>query len=130
MIVSKKHPLFAVWLGVFVLSAGSSAWGALPDAVGEWRAAPARVTELKTGSGVMGVWENRVYSRAAPRASAEADLTEGPGFGTLYAPPGQVSANDAPIGFGSVYETLSAAGKSAILEEGEGTGRTVAVALG
>jgi hypothetical protein len=78
----------------------------------------------------MGVWENRVYSRAAPRASAEADLTEGPGFGTLYAPPGQVTANDAPIGFGSVYETLSAAGKSAILEEGEGTGRTVAVALG
>jgi hypothetical protein len=125
-----RHSLFAAWVGIFVLSRGVSAWGALPDAVEEWRADPPRVTELKAGGKVMGLWQNRVYRRAAPPASAEADLMEGAGLGTLYTPPGQIAANDAPIGFGSLYETLSVAGKRAILEEGGITGRAVAVALG
>jgi hypothetical protein len=98
----------------------------LPDALGEWRASPEHITELKA----LGRWLNRVYTRKAPIAGVEVNLTEGPGPGTLFVPEGEVAANDAPIGFSSTYETLNVAGHRGILECGEITGQALAISLG
>jgi hypothetical protein len=98
----------------------------MPDALGEWRASPEHVTELKD----LGQWLSRIYTRETPIASVEVHLMEGSGPGTLFVPQGEVAGNDAPIGFSSTYETLNVAGHRAILERGEITGQALAISLG
>ncbi|MDR1731270.1 MAG: hypothetical protein LBR61_04165 [Synergistaceae bacterium] len=127
-------PLFVLFsamifsLRAFVVSPAEGA--PLPDALGEWRTEPPVSVRFETASHDLGVWENRTYIRAAPPASIGVDWMEGAGPGTLRVPEGEISRDDAPLGFVSVYKTLDVAGKSAILERGEVTGQVMAVAFG
>ncbi|MDR2528750.1 MAG: hypothetical protein LBD04_07025 [Synergistaceae bacterium] len=98
----------------------------LPEKVGEWRGMPAQVTEftLTKDNENVGRWENRVYTRAAPIASVEANLMKGSGPGTLFVHEEGNEFTPPP------YEVLNIAGKRAILEYEEATGQALAVALG
>ncbi|MDR1377074.1 MAG: hypothetical protein LBJ22_06155 [Synergistaceae bacterium] len=119
-----------LWCVIFSWAPNAHA-ASMPDVLGEWRALPERVTELKTSeTETQGRWSNRVYTRGAPSASVEVNLMEGPGPGTLFVPEGKVAGDDAPLGFSSTYETLDVAGHRAILERGEVTGQALAIALG
>ena len=100
----------------------------LPEELGNWRLVSEHVTEL-TASGPLGRWTSVSYARSEPIAVIEVQLTEGPGPGALFVPEGVVSSDDGPIGFLSTYETLSVAGRRAVLERGEVTGQALAVAL-
>ena len=128
----KKSYICAVSFG-FLLCALTLAFATeaapLPDAMDEWSATPIQSTKLDVGSEDLGTWRNRVYTRTAPIASIEVNLTEGAGFGTLYVPDTEGRNNDAPIGFASTYETLNIADKRAILERGEVTGQALAIAF-
>ncbi|MDR2522197.1 MAG: hypothetical protein LBC93_00620 [Synergistaceae bacterium] len=116
------------------LLAGSAHAADLPAKVGEWRGTPPRVTEftLTQNNENVGTWKNRVYTRAAPLASVEANLMEGPGPGTFFVPENGVPQGPAngPLGPPPAYEVLNIAGKHAILENEEATGQALAVALG
>jgi hypothetical protein len=119
-------------LALLTFVSGAASETALPDALDEWLGTPARVTEFTISKGAenLGQWQNRVYTRRAPVAGVEVNLTEGQGPGTLFVPEGGVVTSDAPIGFASTYETLNLAGRRAVLERGEVTGQALAVALG
>jgi hypothetical protein len=122
----------------FVFFVNSAQAASLPDVLGElgetggpdrWVADPPRATALETASENLGLWQNRVYRRAAPIASVEVSLMEGEGFGTLYIPDGAAS-DGALFPASSGYETLKIDGKYAILESSELTGLSLSVALG
>jgi hypothetical protein len=55
---------------------------------------------------------------------------EGPGSGQLFVPEGRIFSDDGPIGFLSTYETLTVAGRRAVLERSDVTGQALAVAMG
>jgi hypothetical protein len=125
----------------FVFFVNSAQAASLPDVLGEaggpdrWAADPPRATALETASENLGLWQNRVYRRAAPIASVEVSLMEGEGFGTLYVPdgkavPDETASDGALFPASSGYETLKIDGKYAILESSELTGRSLSVALG
>ena len=108
----------------------------LPGELGYWRLVSEHVTGLTSfgpevsRSTYQGKWLSASYVRPAPPAGIEVQLMEGPGLGTLFVPEGMVYSNDGPIGFLSTYETLSIAGRRAILELSDVTGQALAVALG
>jgi len=124
-------PVFSVVIFcAAVLSFVPSAEAApLPDVLDEWYATPVAVTRFETASRDLGQWQSRTYIRSAPGASIEVDLMEGSGPGSLRFPEGDVSRDDAPLGFSSTYRTLSLAGRRAILERGDVTGQALAVAF-
>ena len=101
----------------------------LPEELGNWRLSSKHVTELTTSQN-LGRWTSASYVRSEPPAQIEVQLTEGSGTGRLFVPEGVVSSDDGPIGFSSTYETLSVAGRRAILERSDVTGQALAVALG
>jgi hypothetical protein len=101
----------------------------LPDALNEWRGSQTQTTNL-TASEDLGRWTSRTYNRTSPIARVEANLMEGPGPGSLYVPEGEVVGDEGLLGFSSTYETLTVAGKRAILEQGDTTGQALAVTLG
>ncbi|MDR3231806.1 MAG: hypothetical protein LBT65_10230 [Synergistaceae bacterium] len=120
--------VFSVAILSFVFACPAAA-APLPDVMDEWDATPIAVTRFETTSRDLGQWQNRTYTRSAPRASIEVDLMEGSGPGSLRVPEGDISRNDAPLGFSSTYRTLSLAGRRAILERGDVTGQALAVAF-
>ena len=101
----------------------------LPGELGSWHLVSEYVTDLTTSEN-LGKWINASYVRPAPPAGIEVQLTEGPGPGALFVPEGIFSSDDGPIGFLSTYETLSVAGRRAVLERNDVTGQALAVALG
>jgi hypothetical protein len=130
--------LALLFLLFFVFSVNPAQGASLPDVLGEpggadgWAAGPPRATALDTASENLGVWQNRVYRRAAPIASVGVSLMEGKGFGTLYIPGSGDAAGlpDALFPASSSCETLKIGGKYAILESGGLTGQALSVALG
>ena len=56
-------------------------------------------------------------------------LMAGVGAGGLSVPPEGFKSDDRPLGFGSVYEGLTVAGKGAVLEEVPSLGLALAVAV-
>ena len=126
--ISRAVFLGFLWCTMFLISAAVEA-APLPDVMDEWQSGPIHTTTLDVGSEDLGTWRNRVYTRTSPIASIEVNLTEGPGFGTLFVPDTEGRTDDAPIGFSSTYETLNIADKRAILERGDVTGQALAVAF-
>ena len=132
------HGILALSLiSLLLLPNANAAAANLPDALDEWLGTPARVTEFTTSydGRNLGDWHNRVYTRAAPIASIEANLMKGPGAGALFVPEDNFSdPNPDPgigtyLDFSSAYESLNIAGKRAILERGKVTGLALAVSL-
>lgn len=114
----------------FVLTAASSVFAFfMPAEVGTWRLVAEHVTDL-TASEPLGKWTSASYVRPAPPARLEVQATEGAGPGALFVPEGKISGHDGPIGFSSTYETLTIAGRRAILERNGVMGQALAVALG
>ena len=101
----------------------------LPAELGNWRLLSDHVTDL-TASEELGKWTSASYVRFEPTARIEVQLTEGSGPGELFVPEDIISSDDDPIGFLSTFETLSVAGKRAILERDSVTGQALAVAMG
>jgi len=133
----KKHMLMlhiAVIVLVITLIPPASA-SFLPAELGNWRLIAEHITDLATSgqevshSENMGKWTSASYVRSEPPAGIEVQLTEGAGPGGLYVPEGVISSDDGPIGFLSKYETLSVAGRRAILERSDVTGQALAVIL-
>jgi hypothetical protein len=116
-------------LGGVAVTAAATKTAPLPDALNEWRGSPTQTTNL-TASEELGRWTSRTYNRTSPIARVEANLMEGSGPGSLYVPEGEVVGDEGLLGFSSTYETLTVAGKPAILERGDTTGQALAVTLG
>ncbi|NLL36188.1 MAG: hypothetical protein GX256_01550 [Fretibacterium sp.] len=102
----------------------------LPRTLDEWQMETEDLLILRTASDDMGSLRSRNYVRHEPRAHVEVILMEGPGPGTLWLPSRKVRETDAPIGFGSTYETLRICEHEAILEYGETLGYALAIKLG
>ena len=102
----------------------------LLEELGDWRLSSEHVVDLDvTAIGNMGKWTSASYVRPAPPAVIEVQLTEGSGTGKLFVPEGTILSDDGPIGFLSTYETLSVAGRRAVLERSDVMGQALAVAL-
>ena len=101
----------------------------LPTELGNWRLSSEHVTDLTT-SQEHGKWTSASYVKPEPLARIEVQLTEGPGFGNLFVPEGMIFSDDGPIGFLSTYETLTIAGRRAVLERDDVMGQSLAAALG
>jgi hypothetical protein len=115
--------------GIFAAAQAANA-ALLPDELGEWQGSPVYTTEF-SASKAFGQWSSRTYTRTSPIASVEVHLMEGIGPGSLFVPEGNfpIAADAGPLGPSSTYETLNIAGYRAILERGELTGQSLAVAL-
>jgi hypothetical protein len=100
-------------------AAGSSATAAGSSAIASSFGGQAQKKVVSLGS--RGVWTSLVYRREAPIAYVSINLTEGPGFGSLYVP----ECPSTPS-----YSVLDLAGMKAVLEEDELLGASLAVALG
>jgi len=128
-ILPRAAALLFMMTTIFIMAPLPVYASVLPAELGEWRLVSEHVTHLATAED-QGMWVNGSYARLAPIAYIEVQLTEGPGFGPLFVPDGRVSANDGPIGFfSSTYETLSIAGRRAVLENRDIIGKALAVAL-
>ena len=120
----------AVLFFLFVPSVFSYPAGAfsLPEISG-YTCGPLRSSPLSAPSGEFGNWLVRTYRGQGGRAFL-ATLISGPGAGPLVTPPGEITSNDLPVGFGSVYEAFSLGDRDAVLENIPGVGLSLAVSLG
>jgi len=130
--------LLALWLGLSPLAI--PALGAAPPAKdtptvgglslpepGGWFASPPRRVVMRTPSGVQAVWTERLY-RTPQGDPIQALWLEGPGTAG-WAPPIGVSADDAPLGFGSRYSSVRVESLDAVLEEHPYLGNSLAIRL-
>ena len=140
-----RRTLTAFWAYIFrgvavvLLAAVLTPWAhasSLPAELGNWHLSSQHVTELTTSgpdasdSREHGRWTSASYVRSAFLPRIDVQLMEGPGTGQLYVPEGRIFSDGGPIGFLSTYETLTIAGRRAILERSDVTGQTLAVAMG
>ncbi|MBQ7263973.1 MAG: hypothetical protein IJR14_09695 [Synergistaceae bacterium] len=96
---------------------GASTAAPLPERVGEWQLVSEDVTPLTwMASDDLGAWTRLVYERAAPRATLEAHVTEGPGPGALRVPTSPRDDGEAVMEAWGRWEAIDVAGREAILE--------------
>ena len=84
--------------------------------------------ELSAPSGNYGTWHQRLFIDPFRRALV-VNLLCGMGPGELVIPPGPVSQDDRPVGFGATYETIEIEGFHGILEYYPYAGYAFAVSL-
>ncbi|MCL2009175.1 MAG: hypothetical protein FWG71_01345, partial [Synergistaceae bacterium] len=121
----------AAALLIFIATLTQPAFASFPpEKLGNWRLSSEHVTELTTSeSRDMGKWTSASYVRSEPSGFIEVQFMEGSGPTKLFVPEGIISSDDGPIGFLSTYETLSVAGRRAVLERDSLTGQSLAAAL-